>query len=163
MCTSLIFPQSLAELAKKEKERRARLKGKKSVVITNADLKKRNLHPALTLPQFQPSPQAKTSPPPSPKLNPQQKVKSTSEPSWKENLDQQGPEEGSGNLEEKLKKVHEYVQLLSLKLRALWQEFYSMDDMSPRGKIKKEISETYLQLQKAQQQAQQLEEQLKKK
>ena len=39
--------QSLAELAKKEKERRAKLKGKSTKVITNADLKK--IEPVLTV------------------------------------------------------------------------------------------------------------------
>lgn len=39
-CASLIYPQSLVELAKKEKERRAKLRGKPSIVLTNADLKK---------------------------------------------------------------------------------------------------------------------------
>jgi len=40
LMTALLYPQSLVELAKKEKERRAKLKGKPSIVLTNADLKK---------------------------------------------------------------------------------------------------------------------------
>jgi hypothetical protein len=41
-CVSLLLSQSLVEIAKKEKERRAALKakGKTSIVVTNADLKK---------------------------------------------------------------------------------------------------------------------------
>ena len=49
VCTSLVFPQSLAELAQKEKERRARLSEKSSIVLTNADLKKAKKGSALTL------------------------------------------------------------------------------------------------------------------
>jgi hypothetical protein len=48
LCTALAFPQSLAELAKKEKDRRARLKGKPSIVLTNADLTRSKKGSALT-------------------------------------------------------------------------------------------------------------------
>jgi hypothetical protein len=46
-CVSLLSSQSLVEIAKKEKERRAalRAKGKTSVVVTNADLKKQTRLP----------------------------------------------------------------------------------------------------------------------
>ncbi|HZX11755.1 MAG TPA: hypothetical protein VFG01_12485 [Acidobacteriota bacterium] len=52
----LLYPQSLVELAKKEKERRAKLSGQPSIVLTNADLKKIKKGAALitsnlTLPQ----------------------------------------------------------------------------------------------------------------
>jgi hypothetical protein len=40
LLATILYPQSLVELAKKEKERRAKLSGKPSIVLTNADLKK---------------------------------------------------------------------------------------------------------------------------
>ncbi len=49
VCTALVFPQSLAELAQKEKERRARLSEKSSIVLTNADLERIKKGTALTL------------------------------------------------------------------------------------------------------------------
>jgi len=39
-CGLLLFPQSLADVAKKEKERRANIKKKSSKVVTNTDLKR---------------------------------------------------------------------------------------------------------------------------
>lgn len=72
-------------------------------------------------------------------------------------MDQQ---ETSGSLEEQLKRVQELVGLLTLKMNALWQEFYSLDDMTPRDLIQKQISETYLQLQKAKAEEERLKKQL---
>jgi hypothetical protein len=43
--SSLLLSQSLVEVAKKEKERRAKLKGKSGKVITNEDLKRVKKHP----------------------------------------------------------------------------------------------------------------------
>jgi hypothetical protein len=43
-----LYPQSLAELAEKEKVRRAQFKGKSSIVLTNADLEKTKKRSALT-------------------------------------------------------------------------------------------------------------------
>jgi aspartate oxidase len=52
------------------------------------------------------------------------------------------------------------VALLTLKMNALWQEFYSMDDMTPRDHIQRQISETYLKLQKAQIDAEQAKKEM---
>ncbi|MFW6123632.1 MAG: hypothetical protein ACOC5G_00250 [Acidobacteriota bacterium] len=48
LLTALAYPQSLVELAKKEKERRAKLSGNPSIILTNADLKKIKKSTALT-------------------------------------------------------------------------------------------------------------------
>lgn len=162
--SSLLYSQSVVELAKKERERRAKLKGKKSVVITNADLKKANLQPAVSIPKI--NAEKKSNPPsqgvssPS-QASPQKPTDSSSPSASTENLDQKEFNDPRGSLEERLNKAREYVELLSLKLRALWQKFYSMDDMTPRGKIKKAISDTHLQLKKAQQEVQKLEQRVK--
>jgi hypothetical protein len=47
VCSSLLLSQSLVEVAKKEKERRAKLKGKSGKVITNDDLKKFKKQPKV--------------------------------------------------------------------------------------------------------------------
>ncbi|MBS3819504.1 hypothetical protein KGY73_08395 [bacterium] len=165
--SSLLFSQNVVELSKKEKERRAKLKGKKSVEITNADLKKARLHAAVSIPQakgkkkMKPKPRPKASAPQSPP-EPSKKTTSPSpSSSSEENLDKKGSDDQNGTLKEKWEKAKEYVELLSLKLRALWQKFYSMDEMNSRAKIKKDISETHLRLKKAQQKAQKLEKQVR--
>ncbi len=52
-------------------------------------------------------------------------------------------------LEVKWKSSREQVGLLTTRMNGLWQEFYSMDDMSSRENIQRNISETSLRLQKA--------------
>ena len=49
--SSFLLSQSLVELAKKEKERREKLKGKKTIVVTNYDLKKVKKKPAVSIRQ----------------------------------------------------------------------------------------------------------------
>jgi len=156
--TSLLSSQSLVDLAKKEKERRERLKGKKKIVITNADLKSLGKRPAVT-----------TSRP----MLPAGGTERLASPSEKSLLDKAEPSKAKGKvadkdkaeakdidrsepqeetpqeLEAKWKKAREYVGLLTTKMNGLWQEFYSMDDMTSREKIQREISETSLRLQKA--------------
>lgn len=46
--SSFLLSQSVVELAKKEKERREKLKGKKTIVVTNYDLKKVKKKPAVS-------------------------------------------------------------------------------------------------------------------
>lgn len=46
--SSFLLSQSVVELAKKEKERREKLKGKKTIVVTNYDLKKVKKRPAVS-------------------------------------------------------------------------------------------------------------------
>jgi hypothetical protein len=43
------------------------------------------------------------------------------------------------------------VDLLTMKMNGLWQEFYSLDDMTARDRIQQQISENYEKLLKAQQ------------
>lgn len=65
---SLISAQSLTEVAKKEKARRAALRaqGKISIVVTNADLKKRYKPPVVSAKSAIPTPQRNTRPTPTP-------------------------------------------------------------------------------------------------
>ena len=57
-------------------------------------------------------------------------------------MDSSGVEK-PGDQESRWQKAKEYADLLELKLNALWQEFYSMDDMTSRDKIQQEISATF--------------------
>lgn len=149
--SSFLFSQSLAEIAKKERERREKLKGKKTVVITNSDLGKVKRKSALTtdrvaapvtpaVPQSQSSAMDTAEPtgeggtvPPSKKATPQEQAESSLE-----------------EYEANYFKSKEYTQLLTIKLRGLWQEYYSMDDMTDRSSIQKQIAETSQQIQEAQ-------------
>ena len=69
-------------------------------------------------------------------------------------------EETRAVLEQKLSDSRELVDLLTIKMNALWQQFYNMDDMGTRDKIQLEISETYNRLLKAQETQAQAEESL---
>lgn len=148
LLTSLLLSQSLAELSKKEKERRESLKGKKVVVITNADLTKGARKPALdtpppgSLPATGAPPEETYTPPPGPEegLPP-------SPPAGELNPPPQ--DEFKTELESRWAKAKEYADLLETKMAALWQEFYSMDDMTPRDAIQREIADTFVKLEKA--------------
>lgn len=64
LCVTLVSSQSLVELAKRERERRAKLKHRSAKVITNADLKNRKTSPALTVRTDSPSPKRQAASPP---------------------------------------------------------------------------------------------------
>jgi hypothetical protein len=153
--SSLLFSQSLTELAKKERERRAMLKGKKFVVVTNADLGKLRKRPALDISGFETS---STTPVPSDRLSgidqaepAEARAMIGSRTQQDSNADTREPSQPSIEvLEAKYYQAREYTQLLNIKLRGLWQEYYSMDDMTDRDSIQKQIAETSLQIEKAQ-------------
>jgi hypothetical protein len=148
--SSILFSQSITEVARKERERRAKLKGLKAVVVTNADLGKVRKRPALdtsriVVPQSAPSTQGQSSE--MDRAEPTPGGAGQQDP----NIDRQEPGQSSvEQAEAKYYQAREYTQLLNIKLRGLWQEFYSMDDTSDRGSIQKQIAETSLQIEKAQ-------------
>ncbi len=158
LSTSTSFSaQSVAELAKKERERRESLKDKKSVVITNEDLARIKRKPALeTNIVVEEAKTTETTSGGEPvrtefRVIPDQK---TSSPSVSSLANDQKA------LEEAYQKAKEYTELLTLKLNALWQEFYSLDDMTPRDTIQQAIAETFLKLQKAQEEEEKLRKEL---
>ncbi len=143
--SSVLFSQSLVELAKREKERREKLKGKKAHLVTNADLAKIKkgvalavLQPVVVEEESQEAIAEEKKTPPE-----------MTETATKTESDQIEPQKEISDLEEKWKKAKEYSELLSLKMNGLWQEFYSLDDMISRDSIQREISETYLKLLKS--------------
>jgi len=145
---SIVFSQTLAEIAQKERERRASLKGKKSVVGTNADLAKMKKKPALEIPPTEAAreatrPEAQgTTPPETP---PTETPAATAEP-----LTESAARATLRDLQDRWEKAKEYVELLTLKMGALWQEFYAMDNMTTREALQLSISETFVKLEKAQ-------------
>ena len=156
--TSLLFSQSLVEVAKKEKERRARLKGKTTKVITNDDLKKGKKKTALTVMNSQ-----------FPKKSPIQEEKSKLKVSTEKEAsltaipdDEKLFREKKAALEVKLKKANELASLLFLKVNSLWQELNSMDDMTSRDSILKEMEETQRNLETAQKEEATAKEELAK-
>jgi len=153
LCTTLAPSQSLVELAKKEKERRENLKSKKIRLVTNADLKKFNRTTTAIATQATNSKTVKPSIPAPPQQIPviiSAKSRDRGRSSAKE----------ENELEKKYQEANEQVGLLTLKLRALWQQFYSMPNMTPKNQIKQQISLTYLQLQEAQEDSERLKKQL---
>ncbi|MBU1337480.1 MAG: hypothetical protein KKD56_00255 [Acidobacteria bacterium] len=158
LINSLVFSQSLVDLSKREKERRARLKGKTIIIQKGGDPARKG----ATL-KTDPSGLAEETEglddltsldresPPQKRMIPK-----TENPPEETGADQKDATDLQ-KLEEQLRKAKEYVELLTLKMNALWQEFYSMDDMKSRDEIQRQISETYLNLQKAQANEQKLQ------
>lgn len=143
--SAFVFPQSVVELTKVEKERRERLKNKKIVLVTNANLKNLKKRASLTVT----SPEA-------PFEDIQPETTSTMEdlppdsPGRKPVTDQMELEKSILLLEERWNSVQEYISLLTTKMNALWQEFYSMDDMTSKDSIQQQIAETAQKLENAQ-------------
>jgi len=144
---SLLLSQTLAEIAKKERERRESLKGKKAVVVTNADLARLKKKPALEIPPALPEPQPEEQAgltTPSTAAETPGLTEPTGAPQREEN------EATLKILQEKLEKATEYVELLTLKMSALWQQFYGLDNLSSKEAVQQAIAETFIKLQDAQ-------------
>ncbi len=151
--TSVLSSQSLVELAKKEKERREKLKKQEKIVVTNADLSRIKRGPALTTSRQASSPEGSAMAGSSSDMSAQDKAEpSGANPKSPDasSPDRAAPQENNtAELEQKWKRAREQVGLLTTSMNGLWQEFYSMDDMSSREDIQRNISDTSLRLQKA--------------
>jgi hypothetical protein len=155
LCVCYLSPQSLVEAAKRERERRANLKGKKSIVVTNETLQKRKVGPAISF---------------KPIKSPDEEILSVSNVPNRRFLDNilsQVPSEKHPSpftdfksFEDRWQEAEEHVALLILKMNALQQEYYSMNNMTTRSHIQQQISDTYLELQKAQRDAEQAKKNL---
>jgi hypothetical protein len=147
ICVAFLSSQSLVEVAKKEKERRTKIKKKSTKVVTNSDLKKRNKRssvkasPGRTNEAKETKQESKTSP----------EIKQKNLQPEKDIL-----KDESANIERlelKLKKADELVELLLQNMNDLWQKYNNPGDMTPKDRVQSEIAKTYLMLQKAQQDA----------
>ena len=141
--SSWVLPQSLVELSKKEKERRAKIAQKKTTVITNVDLIKKKINPALGSLTNEKNVVA----PAESEENEESEV-SESEENEEENTDQID-EEAVAKLEESWNMLEEFVSLLTLKIKALLQEFYSTDDLKLKEDIQRQMNEISQQLDSA--------------
>ncbi len=182
---TFLSAQSLVEASKKEKERRAALKGKQTVV-TNEDLGKLKKKPAMTesVPE-KPAEETVTgeaegtapaeeeqapaegaapgeTPPPAVEPPAVEPPAATAPPAAEAEpaLSQDDFNRRKTELEDASNKAQELVDLLTMKMNGLWQEFYSLDDMTARDKIQQQISETYEKLLKTQQDATKAKEEL---
>jgi hypothetical protein len=145
--------QNLVEAAKKEKERRAAYKNKSTAVLTNDALARLTKQAAISSSSTGTA-EPETSAASRAAGEDQSDNSSISRtivpqvstvqptPLAAQNVDSMGAEKPA-DLESRWQKAKEYADLLELKMNALWQEFYSMDDMTSRDKIQQEISATF--------------------
>ena len=154
----LLFSQSLVEVAKKEKERRAKLKGKSGKVVTNEDLKKVKKQPKvvtnedLKKGQRQPSVSVPSKPESNEKtLEKTEKSKIKPSPTEPDSLEPERDDDTLHlkNLELEHEKAKAQVEMLLNKMNGLFIKYYSPDNTTPTQMIQSEISRTALQLQKA--------------
>jgi hypothetical protein len=145
--TSLVWSQSLTEIAKKERERREVLKEKKSLAVTNADLAKVKLKPAVAAGAEAEDKAAE--------------VKTEAAGQESESLAEETPEDTPAEarkrfeqqrveLETAWTKAKENVEVLSQKMKALVQQFYSFNSMMSKDQIQRTMAETFQSLQDAQ-------------
>ena len=151
--SSMLSAQSLADLAKQEKERRAKVAKQESVLINNQNIAKFKKTEAVTI-ELGPASQSQleegnrpdiTTPTVTEEIRPEVKTPPQAET--------------QADFDQKLAKAQEYVELLTIKMNGLWQEFYSMDDMTSRDSIQRQIDTTYRQLEKAQKDLEALQKQ----
>ncbi|NIM58596.1 MAG: hypothetical protein GTO16_06590 [Candidatus Aminicenantes bacterium] len=129
---SFLCSQSVVELAKKEKERRAKLKGKRAVVVTNDDL--RSLGRTAAVEIIEPAFNEDMLSLPEEEIEP-------------ENIEEQA------RLEADWKKASERASLLTLRMNELQQRFFSFENQYDRAEMQREIFETFQKLQVANQNA----------
>lgn len=139
----LLSSQSLVELSKKEKERRAKLKEKTSHIVTNSDLTVLRKKPAVTisLPESEEAGAAEAL-----ENVPSEEV--SSQPS-EEAVPNAG--EDTAEVEKKLKEAQDLVELLTLKINSLWVRFYSFEDWTLRDEIQRDMNDTNAQLEQVKQ------------
>jgi len=153
----MLYSQSVTDLAKKEKERRANLKGRSTPVITNADLNKLKKRPAVEIAaagkEAAETPAEGEASPPAAPVAAAQKAESANPAEQTPSLAAMSEKAYRAKLEELVKKAkdaQEMIDLLTLRMNSLWQDFYNLTDVKSREYIQFEISETYNKLNAAQ-------------
>ncbi len=170
LLVSFLQSQSLAELAKKEKERRAAQKGKGATVTTSADLAKVKRRPAVESAGQEQTARAgqadvKAQPGATPPTAGQpaataaaaaeeakaaaEKLAAETPPGETPAMSEKDFRAKQTELVEASKQKQEMFDLLSLKLNSLYQEFYGLDNMKSREILQIQISDTYDKLLKA--------------
>lgn len=150
--SSWVWSQSLVELSKKEKERRAKVKQKTSIVITNVDLLKKKSTPALES-------KADKSTNSAPTEAEAVKEDGAKEPEKIEpEAINQIDEASVAELKDNWDRSEEFVSLLALRIRELLQKFYSTGDIKLKEDLQKQMNEISLQLEKAEKEAEKAQE-----
>ena len=164
LLASFLQSQSLADLAKKEKERRAALKGK-ATVVTSADIARVKKRPAVEVTEAQAAEgeaaagEAAAPPEGAPPAQGQQAAAAAAPEKAApvpEAPVQDAAALSAAETQKKQKELAdaaqekiELVELLNLKLNSLYQEFQGLDNMKSRELIQQQISDTYDKLLKA--------------
>jgi len=141
LLVNFLCSQSVVELAKKEKERRAKLKGKTTVVVTNNDLRNLRRGPAVSI------------------IEPAFDKDSLSLPI--EEIEQENTEE-QARLEVNWNRTNERASLLTLRMNELQQRFFSFENQYDRAEMQREIVQTFQKLQEAKQNAETAKRELDK-
>jgi hypothetical protein len=168
LLVTFLQSQSLADLAKKEKARRAALKGKAGTVITTADLAKVKKRPAVESAaqeqaaeegagqagqagQADVKGQQEGAPPAAGQEAAAQVEKPTEElpPAEAPAMSAQDIQKKQKELADLAQEKAEMVDLLTTKMNALYQQFYGLDNMKSRELVQLQISDTYDKLLKA--------------
>lgn len=156
--TAFLFSQSLVELAKKERERRAEHEEKKGVIVTNADLYKMKKEVPVSIIEGEISEEEKA-----PETGPRISVIEERPLYPKYGAEEEKIfKEQKTLFEAKWKRAREYVELLTTKMNYLHQYFFSLDDMLYREKTAQEINEMFFKLPKAHQEEARAKEELEK-
>jgi hypothetical protein len=116
LLVNFLCSQSVVELAKKEKERRAKLKGKTTVVVTNNDLRNLRRGPAVSI------------------IEPAFDKGSLSLPI--EEIEQENTEE-QARLEVNWNRTNERASLLTLRMNELQQRFFSFENQYDRAEMQR--------------------------
>ena len=156
LLASFLQSQSLVELAKKEKERRAALKGK-ATTVTSADVAKVRKRPAVESTEGQSAAEAEAQ---AGEAVPPAQQAATPPVEGRQAAEEAPPEDeaakSAAEVQKKQKELAdlaqekiEMVELLNLKLNALYQEFQGLDNIKSREMIQLQISDTYDKLLKA--------------
>ncbi len=174
LLVSFLQSQTLAELAKKEKERRAALKGKPATVVTTADLAKVKKRPAVesTGPEQTAEEAAAAAgaegkeavkPPVTAEGTEAAKAAETVSEAQKPAAEAAPGEAGAlsekefqvkqAELMKAMDDKQDMVDLLTLKLNALYQQFNNLDNMQSREFVQGQIGATYDKLLKAEAEA----------
>jgi hypothetical protein len=168
LLASFLQSQSLAELSKKEKERRAANKGK-TTTVTSADIAKVKKRPAVETTEAQAAVEeeaqageAQVQQEGAPPAAAQQAAEAAAQ-AEKPAEEAPQPDPVALSAQENQRKLNELatiseqknemVDLLTLKLNSLYQEFHGLDNVKSRELVQVQISETYDKLLKAEAEA----------
>jgi hypothetical protein len=185
LCLTLLLAgflqaQSLADLAKKEKERRAALKGR-ATTITSADIAKVKKRPAVETAaveqaageeQAAQTGEAGAAAPPegataatgaeeaAVETVAADKPAEAAPPAAEPAMSDQDVQTRTLELTKAVEDRQERVDLLTLKMNSLYQEFYSLDNLKSREMLQAQISDTYDKLLQAESDARKAEKEL---